>query len=352
MNPLNFYKYLPFVLRKKAKHKYIVIESDDWGLERALSERSLSLIEKKYGKENFSRWTTDSLETPRDLNDLFALLEKYRRRFDSGVIITANFITHNFDYKNRDELTFIPLTRGFNPGSEDVRDCYLFGIKNGYIFPQLHGYSHYNLTSVKEHFKTADGEEDLANGFFAAKSTIKGMRSVWRDELGAGNDEIPSSLKDSVSVFKELFGFAPKSLIPPGFIIDPSSVKHLKTNGIKIIQASNRLVSSNGRRFYIPFFRKCFGLIWSVRNARLDPHPEYKFYADQCLNSIKTAFENKMPAIIDFHRVNFSGRFNPEYKSRTLFELDYLLDNIHKNWPDARFVHTERLFEIWQSEPI
>ena len=71
MNPINFYKYIPFIFRKRFKKKYIVIESDDWGMELSISIDGINYIKKKYGIENFTRWTTDSLESVEDLSLLY-----------------------------------------------------------------------------------------------------------------------------------------------------------------------------------------------------------------------------------------------------------------------------------------
>ena len=59
-----------------------------------------------------------------------------------------------------------------------------------------------------------------------------------------------------------------------------------------------------------------------------------------------------MPAIIDFHRVNISGKYNPRYRDITLKELSKMFDLISKNWPDAKFISTSELISICQSNRI
>ena len=108
---------------------------------------------------------------------------------------------------------------------------------------------------------------------------------------------------------------------------------------------------SDIKRYSIPYFQKRNDIYWSIRNARLDPHQEYNFYHEQCIDSIGKAFENKVPAIIDFHRVNFAGTYAPEYRSRTIRELDLLLEKIYSKWPDVKFIHSQKLNDIlWQQE--
>ena len=118
-----------------------------------------------------------------------------------------------------------------------------------------------------------------------------------------------------------------------------------------MIQASNRLETSDDKRVSVPYFQKRKGLYWSVRNARLDPHKDYNMLHEQCLMSIEKAFEYKIPAVIDFHRVNFAGTYAAEYRSRTIKELDLLLEKILLKWPESKFLHSQNLNDIlWQQE--
>ena len=76
-NPLNIPKYFPYIFRRRFKEKYIIIESDDWGLHHSKSMEGVEYIRKKYGYEKFTRWTTDSLETIDDISLLYQVLLKY-----------------------------------------------------------------------------------------------------------------------------------------------------------------------------------------------------------------------------------------------------------------------------------
>lgn len=348
MNPLRILKHTPHILRKKFSDKYILIESDDWGLERTLNKESIAWLEKKFGKEKLTRWTYDSLETSDDLKQLFNILQKYRDRFENPPVITANFITHNIDYSSNNGLNFIPLSKGFNKESEDVRNLYREGIEGGYIFPQLHGYSHYNLRVLKEYCNTSEGAEAYSNKILPGRSTVRGNLAFLQGELSIDNTEF-EKLTEASDEFEKFFGFYSKSIIPPAYIFDIECADSAKKNGITFIQSSNRLLNTKKKRYKYPYFQKRKGMYWSVRNSRLDPHPDYKFYSDQCVSSIERAFKYKYPAVIDFHRVNFAGRFAPEYRDKTFLELDDLLKKIFVKWPDAKFIHSQKLNDIlWQ----
>ena len=352
MNPLNFHNYIPFFLRRKFDEKIIIIESDDWGLERAMSNDSLEWMDKKFGKDKFSRWSHDALETGEDLNKLFDLLESFKGKFELPPVITANFITHNVDYSSPDELRFIPVSNGFNMGSEDVRSLYRAGIKEKYIFPQLHGFSHYNLSGLTEYFNSDEGKEAFRNKFFVARSTIRGNLTFLHGEFSKENSEA-HKISEASEEFKNFFGFYSGSIIPPTFILDDNQIHFIKENNITLVQSSNRLTRSNKKRYRFPHFQKMRGLFWSVRNARLDIHPEYNFKHEQCMKSIETAFRYNSPAVIDFHRVNFAGKYKPEYRDETMKELKLLFNGIYKKWPEAKFIHTQKLNDIlWQQDHI
>lgn len=349
MNPFKALAYLPFYLRKRFDDKYIIIESDDWGMERALNTETIEWMKIKFGEEKFSRWTTDTLETTEDIEMLYELLDEYKNKFEYPPVVTANFITHNIDYSSPQELKFISLNEKFKNGTyQRLNELYFTGIKKGNIFPQLHGYSHFDVSLLMRYFETDEGKEAFEKAFFTARSTVKGNLSFLHGEMSLNNFKT-NRFKEACTEFKNFFGYSSGSVIPPTFMFDKEFEEILKENKITLIQSSNRLQSTDKKRYNFPYFRIKNGLIRSVRNARLDPHPDYKFYYKQCIDSIDKAFENRNPAVIDFHRVNISGKFVPDYRDRTLAELKKLFDEIYERWPDAKFIHTQKFNELlWQ----
>ncbi len=341
-NPLNFYKYLPYVLRRKFNNKYIVIESDDWGMMGSRSKEAIDYLGKKYGKENFSRWTTDAIETTSDLELLYDLLYKYKDSFKSPPVITTNFITHNIDYTDDSKLNFQPLSEYLSHNME-LRDLYDKGIVNNYIYPQLHGYSHYNFDTLNKYFNNENSKNLFDLGFLTGDSTIKTIPNSFKGELIQQNKNVERNLRLAVNEFSNLFGFKPRTIIPPHFILDLNLLNIIKAHGIQCIQACNRLIRFNRTRIRKVFFRKQNGLYWFPRNARLDPHNHYNYFAEQCLESIEKAFQSHIPAIIDFHRVNISGKYNSSYRDRTLKELNFVLQTVEKQWPDTQFISTDEL---------
>tara|TARA_B100000519_G_C14136588_1_gene387804 strand:+ start:560 stop:811 length:252 start_codon:yes stop_codon:yes gene_type:complete len=83
MSILNAYRYVPFYPRKRYKEKYIIIESDDWGMERFLNNNGINYLKHKYPYQSLSRWSADTLETVSVIGMLFELLDEYRAYFEN-----------------------------------------------------------------------------------------------------------------------------------------------------------------------------------------------------------------------------------------------------------------------------
>ena len=345
MNPFNIYKYLPILLRKRFKGKFIIIESDDWGLRGSIEKKGINFLKKNYPQKTFSRWTSDSLETIEDLDALFYVLNKYKNEFESPPKITANFITHNINYNNPTKLSFIPLSQ-LMAENKLLKKKYFEGIDNKVIHPQLHGYCHYNIDALRAFYETLEGKKLFNEGFIIGKSTLKKTPSIFKSEFSDFNEEVQNNLKTSINEFTKVFKYSPESIIPPHFIIDSLYLDLLQNYGIKAIQASNRLINFKGDRYRKIFFRKQNNIHWMPRNVRLDPHPDYNYYSKDCISQIDKAFSLKMPAIIDFHRVNISGRFNSNYRDKSLNELDIVFKIVKAKWPDAKFISTSDFIQL------
>lgn len=339
------FRYLPFYLRKKTDAKLVIIESDDWGLQRATNEASLDWAATKYGKENFTRWTTDALETTEDLGLLFDLLKSYKNDFLYAPIITANYITHNFDYDTKDKLQMKPIDISIKKENPGLYQLVLDGMKDHVFYPQLHGYCHFNFALLHNYFNTEEGREEYANNYFLAKSTIKSHLSYLEGECVNANPNFIEQLEAAQEVFYRIFGFYSDSFIPPRYIIDRKLVRTMGDLHIKYLQAGNVLINSELKRYYVPFYMKFLGQTWLTRNCRLDPHRDYNFGAEQCILKIENAFKNKQPAVIDTHRVNYSGRFAPMERYKSLAELKKVLNYLKQKHPEILFITSDKVMD-------
>jgi hypothetical protein len=216
-------------------------------------------------------------------------------------------------------------------------------MQEGLFKPQLHGYCHYNHSLLLDFFNTEEGLNAFNNQFFLAKSTIKGNLKFLSGECTTKNLHFESDLIKAQDSFFLTFGYYSKSFIPARYIIDHSLLPLLKNYYISNLQAGNMLVNGREERYYIPNFRKYQSQYWLSRNCRLDPHMDYNFGADQCIASINAAFVRNQPAVIDMHRVNFSGTFTPEYRNLSLKELQKVLNYLKQEHPDVIFYSSDEL---------
>ncbi len=89
------------------------------------------------------------------------------------------------------------------------------------------------------------------------------------------------------------------------------------------------------------------GVVFTVRNCRFEPS-EFgnRDWVDLCLSDIKKAFYWNKPAIISSHRVNFIGAIDPENRKNGLTQLNALLREITKKWPEVEFMTSAELAKL------
>jgi len=338
---------LAFRLRARIKSQIIILESDDWGMERAASEAGIDWAARQYGREKFSRWTTDARETADDLRELFGLFKEVRPWFAKPPVVTANFITHTPVLDENDQLRFVPLSQR----APELLIHYREAMREGYLCPQYHGFCHFNSSELEDYTQSRECREAHRNGFMLARSTMKGSRNFLHGELSSANRKAHEHLSQGLSEFGRLFGGASVSLIPPTYILDHALLPALVSSGIRYIQGGNQLRTNRGARHARLILRQKDGIYWGVRNARIDPHPDYGHDHEVCLKAIEQAFTDQLPAVIDFHRVNFSGAFTPDYRDRTLTQLRCLFHGIRQKWPDASFMSTPEFLNYLHGAP-
>ena len=84
-----------------------------------------------------------------------------------------------------------------------------------------------------------------------------------------------------------------------------------------------------------------FGQKYMVRNCNFEPRRGVD--ADSCLREIARAFQYHCPAIICTHRVNYVAGIDEHGATHSLNQLDKLIDQILKKWPDVKFVTSQTM---------
>lgn len=343
---------LPHRLRKKIQREtrnlshvkfeepILVFESDDWGMER----KPASHVIQKFAEPG--EWADEQTESIEDLRSLYETLIKYRDAHGRPACFTANFIMANPDFDRIEEDSFqqyYDLTLDTSL-PEAMRKQYLAGIDQKCFSPQYHGRKHFWADSwLKDLRENVRGSRELFDErCHGGLSLLQGEGWRYHSEYvdwKSGNtpteEMIYDSMKQDLDIFEKLFGFRSLSVIPPHYIFTPDVEKAWRRLGIRYIQgAGYRLLrKTNGSKQTKSHYlgeKSPQDLIYSIRTVKFDPRPSRpKHHWQSALEQIETAFKRGVPAIIDTHRINYTGKFREE----GMRQLDALLQASQKYKP-------------------
>lgn len=323
---------------QRFKEPVLVIESDDWGMLRHSGR-----FDEVAHIGKLKKWAYDDLESTEDLDDLYKVLGTYSDRFDHPFKITANFIVENPDFEktiaaNYKQLYTTPITQ--SPSLEKWKQ----GRDQGVFWPQYHGRFHFNFTSILEGIQKPDStERALFNaGFHGGLNNLEG--SDWNDHSEyvqwKKSKELPiGDLKDWISkgldIFEEVFGFKSQSVIAPHYVFTPNTAEAFRLSGLKYIQGGNHQYfpspggQMNTRKF--PLGSNYYkGLTMLCRNVKFEPaRGKAEWDVDAAYQACLTSFKKGVPAVLDSHRINYSGRM----KEEGLQKLNSLLNMLEKHKP-------------------
>lgn len=311
----------------------LIFESDDWGLDRRASSERL----KAFGKPG--QRADEELETVEDLRRLFDVLDRYRDVSGRPAVLTANVVVASPDHdaikRDRYEVYHeIPMNR-----REDLRAAWQEGVARGVVCAELHGRSHFSIAAWM-----ADLRNDVAGARALSSEHRHGGLSLLESEsqryhteymtwrTGVEPDERPlvAELKDSLDILEELFGRRPTSTIAPHYVFTSRIEEAWREAGLRYVQGAQYQVlpgqaSEYGRVTVSHTLgeRSPGGLVYLKRSVRFEPRPERPHQGiTSALADIRSCFEQGVPAVVDTHRVNYTGR----YRDSALHELGELLD--------------------------
>jgi hypothetical protein len=343
---------LPYRLRKKIQREtrylshvkfqepILVFESDDWGMER----KPAANVIHKFAEPG--EWADEQTESIEDLGCLYETLTKYHDAHGRPACFTANFIMANPDFNQIEKDSFqhyydVTLDTSL---SDAMHKQYLAGIHQKCFSPQYHGRKHFWAdTWLKDLRDNVRGARDLFDErCHGGLSLLQGEGWRYHSEYidwKSGNTPAPetiyNSMKIDLDIFEKLFGFRSLSVIPPHYIFTPDVEKAWQRLGIRYVQgAGYRLIrkadgSKQTKSHYLGEVSPQ-DLIYLIRPVKFDPRPSRpKHHWQSALQQIENAFEGGVPAIVDTHRINFTGKFREE----GIRQLDALLQACQKYKP-------------------
>ena len=347
---------------KKTSKRIIVIESDDWGSIRMPNNRVFNkLLKAGIPVDKSAYCKFDSLENEEDVTLLFDVISSVKNREGNNPILTANFVVANPDFEKIEASNFqyyfnesIIETYNRIPGHERVLDFIHQGLNVGVIKPQFHGREHVNVPLWLELLQdNRDFRLAFELGMWGLSKDVfpfmkKSIQATYDSE---DSNYCKASIKEGLTLFRELFGFDSKSFIANNYIWPPKIEQALFDGGVRHFQGMKyRLLPLNtvGKRDKIRTYfgqKNKLGMTYGVRNCSFEPI-ELGDNASKTLSQIKIAFMLKKPAIISTHRINFSSGMCKNSRDKNLKEFKILILQIIKEWPDVTFMTSDQLFDL------
>lgn len=361
---LNFFRNLKKEISDipgwRTTRKIIIFESDDWNAIRMPSLEIKAILEKK-GLDMSSIYNQfDTIASSDDYIGLYSILNSFRDKNNNPAVFTAPSVLANPDFKRIKDSEYEEYF--FEPFYETLRrykkeNTVLLikqGIKEKLFCPQFHGREHLNIKMWLNAFKNKDQKTLIAfeygvydygdntkHGFLASFDMIDPNDLIYQSAI----------IKEGLDLFEKFYGYKSLYFVPPNGPFNNSLNNTLFENGIRYRSASK--VQSeplgNGKSRKVLHWlgqKDKTGILYITRNCFFEPSHPGKDWVDSCLFDIKTAFRWHKPAIISTHRVNYIGSLRPENRDRGLKQLNALLKEILKKWPDVEFMTTPELGKL------
>ena len=351
----------------KTNHKYLIIESDDWGAIRMPSlEVYQKLMENSIPVDKFSFDKHDSLESEEDLNALFNVLTSVEDSKGNPAVLTAYQVMANPNFEaieknGRTKYVYETILETYkrNPHTQNSFALIQKGMQMGVFIPQFHGREHIHVRRWMEAINSESSKEQLAYQNQAIISTygIDDVKPYKKDyfkgfdyETGNEAKEIEDIHRDGLRLFKDIFGIDSLTFTAQGSVLGNHMYPILKQEGVRLIPGFQ--LHPNGNLSYktINKFwgqKTKFNQTYWRRNILFEPSSNQNLdWVKKCLIEIEIAFRWGKPAILSPHRMNFIGSIFEDNRKISLNKLEILLKSAIQKWPDIQFISSAKLAEI------
>lgn len=311
----------------------------------------------------------DSLATSGDLTALFEVLCSVRDSTGRPPVFTPVSVVANPDFNKIENSSFREYyyepffeTLKKYPACENSFDLWKEGIKHRLFVPQFHGREHLNVSVWLRALQNKNKRISLA-----FKNRMWGISTVDDPQI---NLEVQAAfdftdpddlnyqkdvIKTGLDLFEKLHGYRALFFVPPNGPFS-SKLEHISVgSGIKYLSYAKLQIEPLGqsktkKRIHWLGQRTESGLLCLTRNCFFEPSEPSRDWVDSCLFDISNSFRWNKPAVISSHRVNFIGALHESNRSSGLRQLQLLLRNIIKYWPDAEFITSAELGNLILNE--
>ena len=355
----------------RTDRKIVVFESDDWGSIRMPSKEVYKrLLENNIQVDHSMYDKYDILEQREDLEFLFEILSNFKDCKETHPIFTFNTVMGNPDFDRIEKGHFEKYYHEDFFKSykvyyqDDLSFLWYNAIREKLIQPQFHAREHLNVSLWMDALQKNYGETRTAfnHRYFGLKTNTPSR--IQKNYLAAywAENEIDFKnkldiLKDGLEIFKQKFGFQSESFVACNFIYPKEMEQSLLEHGINYIQTQRGYLSPALFKEKNKIKRRFIGQINSlaqfylVRNCFFEPSLDpYNNSINSCLNEIEAAFRWKKPAIISSHRINYVGGLSKKNRDNNLDQLNKLLYQILKKWPDVEFKSSDNVGRLMGKE--
>jgi hypothetical protein len=364
MIPLS--KYISNLIGWHSPRRIVVFESDDWGSIRMPDREVRDTLIKQGIRVDQNYFTNnDSLENQAELQDLAETLLNFKDCKGRHPVFTTLNIMGNPDFekiisggfKEYFWQHFGDTYKAYGSDAQKMSSCWKSVEEAGVMFPEYHGHEHVNvprwfrglnaglpitlqacnmhLSGIKPHHAKEDREDYQA----AFDIDIPEDIPVINNLLSAGLVE-----------FKKYFGRSAEYFVPTNGPLSKQAYPVLKEHGILYLNSSKieREPLGNGKnKMLFRYLGKRVppGFTIITRNVFFEPSATDRSadWVNKAIADVDIAFRFGKPAIICTHRVNYIGSIDPENKKRGLTQLDQLLKELLKRWPDIEFMSSSEL---------
>ena len=235
-------------------------------------------------------------------------------------------------------------TRRSSSGDDEVLPSWREGVERAVFFPQYHGRSHFWVDAWLRELRRGDA---VARDLFAERchggpALLRGQAwryhseyVEWRTGEQLSGRQAAAWLRRGLAIFEGAFGFPPQSSVAPHYVLTPAAERAWAREGIRFVQgAGYRILRGvDGEREVVAHLlgeRSADGLHYLARFVKFEPGRGRKRWgAAAASKRIKDCFASRIPAVLDTHRINYTGRF----RERGLAGLEALLASLRDDRP-------------------
>jgi hypothetical protein len=332
----------------------VLLQSDDWGRVGLRDQQGLDVLRSaglQLGEHPYDFYT---LETSEDVAALSDVLNRHRDSSGRPACIGMNFVVANLDFAKMASDSFrqihiLPLAEGLPEGwnRPGLVDAYRRGISDGWIYPGLHGMTHFCWQAVESSLGDGGERASFLRTMWQAGTPYIHWRmpwigyEYWDPEKSAEERFLPADTQrhligETVGAFVKLFSALPRSACAPGYRANDDTDRAWAHHGVRLVQ--------HGPGSLTPPHIGRHGILQLYRNVEFEPAVDSALSLETCMCQAEACFDRGIPAIISVHAINFHSSVR-DFRTPTLTLLDEFLFALKTKHPDLLYLHDEDLYE-------